>query len=66
MSNADKTTGLLHTMQFAVWVSHHCPQLLEGIRHWVLSLLHEEKMGESEQAAAAGTADVSDLTNSTL
>ena len=59
---ADKTTGQLHTMQFDVWVSEHCPELLEGIRHWILSLLREhpqQQTGETNQAVAMATADVS-------
>ena len=59
---ADKATGQLHTMQFNVWVSEHCPELLEGIRHWILSLLREhpqQQTGESNQAVAMATADVS-------
>ena len=61
---ADKTTGQLHTMQFDVWVSEHCPELLEGIRHWILSLLREhpqQQTGETNQAVAMATADVSNL-----
>ena len=49
-------------MQFNIWVSEHCPELLEGIRHWILSLVREhpqQQTGETNQAVAMATADVS-------
>ena len=44
-------TGQLHKAQFAVWVSSHCPRLLEGVQHWMLSLLHGHHEHHHEAAS---------------
>ena len=40
MLMTDSATHELSAAQFAVWMTEHCPRLLEGLQHWIETLLH--------------------------
>ncbi|XP_011410302.1 PREDICTED: restriction of telomere capping protein 5-like [Amphimedon queenslandica] len=40
MLMTDSATHELTAAQFAVWMTEHCPRLLEGLQHWTETLLH--------------------------
>lgn len=40
MLMTDSATHELSAAQFAVWMNEHCPRLLEGLQHWLETLLH--------------------------
>ncbi len=40
---ADSNTHELSVTQFTVWLTGHCPKLLEGINHWIETLLCQQE-----------------------
>ena len=48
---ADPQTQELSATQFAVWMNEHCPHLLEGINHWIETVLHGDHTHPNEPSS---------------
>lgn len=51
MLMADPQTQELSATQFAVWMNEHCPRLLEGINHWIETVLHGDHTHTNEPSS---------------
>ena len=51
MLMADPQTQELSATQFAVWMNEHSPRLLEGINHWIETVLHGDHTHSNEPSS---------------
>ena len=59
----NQSSSELSVTQFAVWMREHCPRLLDGMLHWVLSLLRSSyhQHQDHDHHAAANSVSISSL-----